>query len=249
MNQYKDEETAFFELLLSLWEGKWLISAFVAIAILLGGTFLFIKEKVYHSKLIYSVDTIPPFFNNAKASTDFQKKFYSKDIFEDWKKSNVNVSLIFEDFSATEVVNGFIFSKEDDDQLATLEFEKRGESFVLVRSNQSPILDDFFRYANFVNELLKKEYVVRANEELKIIESRFKDLASVDSSIIQTVLTTDRYIVSAEKGANVLSIERPTKPKKISPKTSLILALSIVLGGFLGVIFITIRNTIKNKKS
>ena len=77
---------------------------------------------------------------------------------------------------ATEVVDGFVLSKDEDEQLATLASEKKGGSFVLVKSNQLPILDDFFKYAIHINGLLKDEYVVRAKEELKIIEARFKDL-------------------------------------------------------------------------
>ena len=65
---------------------------------------------------------------------------------------------------------------------------------------------------------MKDEYVIRAKEELRIIDARFKDLSSTDSNIVNTVLSIDRYIVSAEKGARVLAIQRPTIPKKVSPK-------------------------------
>ena len=248
INQVQDDEIDLIELFQTLWDGKWLISAFVAIAILLGGSFLLTKDAVYESKLIYSVDAIPPFYIAKKASTDFQNKFYSVGVFEEWKKNNSDTSLVFEDFSATEVVDGFVLSKNEDEQLATLTSEKKGGSFVLVKSNQLPILDDFFEYATHINGLLKDEYVVRAKEELKIIDARFKDLSSADSNIVNTVLSIDRYIVSAEKGAKVLAIQRPTMPKKVSPKVSLILALSVVLGGMVSVFFILVRNAITKRK-
>ena len=248
MNQVQDDEIDLFELIQTLWNGKWLISAFVAIALLLGGGFLLLKDAVYESKLIYSVDSIPPFYGANKASTDFQNKFYSVTEFEEWKKNNNDISLVFEDFSATEVIDGFVLSKNEDEQLAILTSEKKGGSFVLVKSNQLPILDDFFEYVTHINGLLKDEYVVRAKEELKIIDARFKDLSSADSNIVNTVLSIDRYIVSAEKGAKVLAIQRPTMPKKVSPKVSLILALSVVLGGMVGVFFILVRNAITKRK-
>ena len=248
MNQVQDDEIDLFELFQTLWDGKWLISAFVAIAVLLGGAFLLSKDAVYESKLIYSVDTIPPFYSADKASTDFQKKFYSVSVFEEWKQNNSNTSLVFEDFSATEVVDGFVLSKDEGEQLAKVAFEKKGGSFVLVKSNQLPILDDFFKYATHINGLLKDEYVVRAKEELKIIDARFKDLSLADSNIVNIVLSIDRYIVSAENGANVLGIQRPTMPKKVSPKSSLILAMSVVLGGMVGVLFILVRNAIMKRK-
>ena len=249
MNQVQDDEIDLFELFQTLWDGKWLISAFVAIALLLGSGFLLLKDAVYESKLIYSVDTIPPFYEANKVSTDFQNKFYSVSVFEEWKKNNGDTSLVFDDFSATEVVDGFVLSKDEDEQLATLASEKKGDSsFVLVKSNQLPILDDFFEYATHINGLLKDEYVVRAKEELNIIDARFKDLGSADSNIVDTVLSIDRYIVTAEKGAKVLAIQRPIMPKKVSPKVSLILALSVVLGGMVGVFFILVRNAIAKRK-
>ena len=242
------DEIDLFELLQTLWDGKWLISAFVAIAVLLGGAFLLSKDAMYESKLIYSIDTIPPFYNADKASTDFQNKFYSASVFEEWKKNNGDTSFVYDDFSATEVLDGFVLSKNEDEQLATLASENKGGSFVLVKSNQLPILDDFFEYATHVNGLLKDEYVVRAKEELNIIDARFKNLGLADSNIVDTVLSIDRYIVTAEKGANVLAIQHPTMPKKVSPKVSLILALSVVLGGMIGVFFILVRNAIIKRK-
>ena len=83
MNQVQDDEIDLFETFQTLWDGKWLISAFVGIAVLLGGNFLLSKDAVYESKLIYSVDTVPPFYDADKASTDFQGQFYSVSVFEE----------------------------------------------------------------------------------------------------------------------------------------------------------------------
>jgi LPS O-antigen subunit length determinant protein (WzzB/FepE family) len=248
INQVRDDEIDLFEILETLWDGKWLITAFVAIAVLFGGSFLLLKDTVYESKLIYSIDTLPPFYVANKASIDFQNKFYSVSVFEEWKQKNTNTTLVFEDFSATEAVDGFVLSKNEDEQLATLVSENKGGSFVLVKSNQLPILDDFFEYATHINSLLKDEYVVRSKEELTIIEARFKDLSTADSNIVNTILSIDRYIVSAEKGASVLAIQRPTMPKKVSPKSSLILTMSLVLGGMVGLFFILVRNAITKRK-
>ena len=244
MSQTYDDEIDLFELFQVLWDGKWLISAFVVLAFLLGGGFILSKDKVYESKVVYSVEAIPPFYSGGKASTDFQKKFYSIDVFKEWKKNKDNTSLVFEDFSKTEVIDGFILSKNEDEKLAIL----KDSASILVKSNQLPILNDFYNYAEYINLLLKDEYVSRANDELKIIETRFNDLKSAESSIVQTVLSIDRYIATAEQGENVLSIERPSVPKKVAPKSSLILALSFVLGSFIGAAYVLIMNAIKTRR-
>ena len=244
MSQTYDDEIDLFELFQVLWGGKWLISTFVVLAFLLGGGFILSKDKAYESKVVYSIDNIPPFYNDNKASTDFQKKFYSIDVFNEWKKSNENTSLVFEDFSKTEVIDGFVLSKDDGATLAVI----KDSASILVKSNQLPILNDFYKYAEHINVLLKVEYVSRAKDELKIIETRFKDLSSADSSVVQTVLSIDRYIVSAESADNVLSVQRPSVPKKVAPKSSLILALSLVLGGFIGAAYVLIVNAIKTRR-
>ena len=248
MNKVQDDEIDLFELFQTLWDGKWLISVFVAIAVLLGGSFLLLKDAVYESKVTYSVDTLPPFYDENKASVDFQNKFYSVNVFEEWKQNNSDTSLVFEDFSATEVVDGFLVSKDERKQLATLASKKKGSSFILVKSNQLPILDDFFKYAHHINKLLKNEYVLRSNEELKIIEARFKNMVTPDSNILNTLLSIDRYIVTADKGADVLTIQRPTLPKKVSPKSFLIFTMSVVLGGMIGVFVLFVRNAITKRK-
>ena len=249
MNELQNDDIDLFELFKKLWDGKLIISAFVTISILLGAGYLLTKNAVYESKLMYNIDTIPPFYKEEKVSSDFKKKFYSINVFEDWKKNNSNTLLVFDDFNETEVIDGIVLSKSQGKLLAILKSGKKGISYVLVKSNNLNILNDFFKYTMYIIELLKDEYVERAKDELKIIESRFKDLNSADSNIVDIVLSIDRYIVSANKGANVLDVQRPTMPYKVSPKNTLILSLSAVLGGMVGVLFIIVLNAIKNRKN
>ena len=248
MNQVQDDEIDLFELFQMLWDGKWLISAFVATAVLLGGSFLLFKDAVYESKMTYSVDTIPPFYSANKASTDFRNKFYSVSVFEEWKENNSKASLEFEDFTDSEVVNGYLLAKDEKTQLAILTSEKNDDSFLIVKSNQLPLLDDFFKYINHINGQLRVEYIQRAHQELNIIETRFKDFSTANDSIISNILSIDRYIVTAQKGANVIAVQRPTIPEKVSPNSSLILAISLILGGMVGVFFILVRNAITKRK-
>ena len=81
-----DDEIDLFELSQTLWDGRWIISTFVAVAILFGSCWLLLKDASYESKMMYAVDTLPPFYATGKALADFQKKFYSRSVFEDWKK-------------------------------------------------------------------------------------------------------------------------------------------------------------------
>ena len=247
MNQTQDDEIDLFELLQTLWEGKWLITAFVAIAILLGGGFLLSKDPTYESNIFYTVDTLPPFYSVEKVSADFKKRFYSISVFKEWKKSNSKTPLEFDDFSLKQVVDGFVLSKGEG-ELATLSRQKNGDTFIAIKTNKLRILDDFFKYSQYVNGRMKSEYVERAKDELNIIESRFEDLSTSNHDIILRILAVDRFIVAVEKGEDVLKIQNPTRPQKLSPKSRLTLGFSLVLGGMVGVVLVLTRSYIMKRK-
>ena len=107
------DEIDLFELFKVLWDGKWLISTFMADSILVGGGFIFSKDQVYEAKLTHSVDTLPPFYDANKTLIDFHKKFFSFRVFEKWKQNNINSFLLFEYSSATEVVDGSFLSNNE----------------------------------------------------------------------------------------------------------------------------------------
>ena len=45
------DEIDLFELLEVLWDGKWIISTFIAGSILVGSGYIFFKDKIYESKV------------------------------------------------------------------------------------------------------------------------------------------------------------------------------------------------------
>ena len=90
-----DDEIDLVEFFETLWDGKWLISAFVAIAVLLGGGYILLTDTVYQTKIFfYDNNSIP--FNKKQNKLkpfqqsvyiDFQTKLYTEKIFDDWKES------------------------------------------------------------------------------------------------------------------------------------------------------------------
>ena len=96
-----DNEIEIFRFFKTLWNGKKIITVFTFIAILIGIAFYYFKAHVYESKLIYQVDTSLPNYDEKKALSDFRKIFYSKNIFEECKKSIGNISLVFKDIDNT----------------------------------------------------------------------------------------------------------------------------------------------------
>ena len=249
------EEISLFELFEILWEGKWWLTGFVALALVLAGAFLVFKDPVYESKLIYSSEKLPYFLGSGEAYADFRQILFSESVFNDWKKTNRKTVIPFEYLSVTEMMDGFIVTKDKRKQLVTLGSDKDGlkreRSFVLVKSVKLDSLqtaDYLYLYMQHINALLTARYLQMAKDALVIIEARFKDYSAINDSVVNNTLLIDRYIKSVEEGAQAFTIYRPTKPKKATSAV-LVLVSSVIVSGIIGVFYIFLRNAIGRYKA
>lgn len=72
---------------------------------------------------------------------------------------------------------------------------------------------------------------------------------SVTADSLVALLSVDRYISDVKMGANTLVIQRPTIPESTLSKPSLIIFVSAVIGGMLGVFIILILNITRARKN
>lgn len=249
MKQQNDLEIDLFEMFQALWNGKRLISAFIVISVLLSGPFLFFRDVKYESKVIYSIDTIPPFYMSDRVFADFQQKFLSSSIFENWKRSNNKISLKFEDFSPTEIIDGIVLSKNEASRLLAIKSETANRSFILIRSNQLSLLKDVFDYADYVNKLLRTEYIARAKDDLNIYRKSSANIFNTrdGNTNFLNFLDTQRYVKLAEQGKHVFTIHRPASPVKKDLSETMIILL-VALGGMVGAMCVLILNAIRKRK-
>lgn len=245
---YVNDEIDVIELLKICWQGKWIIGVAVLVAVLLGFAYVSVKEPVFESRLFYEVDTIPPFYKNDEIAKDFDKSFFNKDTFNAWKQSVGETNITFNDISTTNVIDGFTVSKDKSNRLVVLSGPYEENSFILVRTNDLSVLDDLFKYASFINNFLKRNYVLRAQDELKIVEARFNDISSANNAVITELLAIDRYIVSAEKGANPLTLKHSTLPESTSPRALIILSFSMLIGITVGAFIAFFYNATKKRQ-
>lgn len=245
-NEYLEKnykEIDIFENLYVLWENKWAIIIFIFLTLLLASLYLYTKEPVYESKIKYNIETTPPFHNDQRVALDFKQMFYLEKNFENWKNNQDNTLIDFSDFSSTEVKQGIEFSKEETHQLAAMK-----NSYILLRSNNLELINDFYQYSKHINKQLKIDYLDQTNDELKFIKTLFKDVSYQSNFIIEKILSNERYIFTSNQGANALSIQPPTMPKKVSPNTFLTLIFSAIIGSIIGVLFLVVRYAIITRK-
>jgi len=257
---HQDDEIDLFELFSDLWVGKWAIISFTLIAMIFGGSYAVYKERnqvfSYQSTIAFTAKNMPPFYDTNDTNhvfSDFRALFYSAPEFEVWKGGNDEVTIEFNDIALTQVVDGVELASNP--SLVSLD-----ASGLRVNTNDLQVLDGFHSYLRSLNETLTRQYTVRAGEEINYIERRFKDFWDADVALRDQVLiflqhTNEvrelvRYVERAEGGVHVFEINRPTPPVVTSaaPKTNLIVALSIVLGGFVGAAYVLLRNAIRRRR-
>jgi hypothetical protein len=304
IDQKENQDIDFFDLIQKLWSSKKIIANFVFIALLFASLYVYLKEPQYESRLHYSVQTMPPFYKSETVDmkdqavevikSQLKKTFYTKSNFDNWKKDNKNTVITFDDFSETQIIEGYVFSKSEDEKLATLASDEVIGSYLLARTKNLSLLNDFYNYAMHVNTILKSEFILKAKYELDNIDARIKrkDTSSfsvnteeeineikqkslderttldyialqeyrakeekarakdiVSETIMGRIYSLQSYIDESKRGAEVFTFYRPTLPKVVSARTSVVLFLFGSFGALIGIFFVLINNSIQKRKN
>ena len=215
MNQVQDDEIDLFELFQTLWDGKWLITAFVAFATLIGfGYSQLVQPKYYvsvpYTTNIYSVSAQQLCSDNIGCmESEAIKRFLSLS------------------------GNGWSIKRKS----STLSFSTSAP----LEQNQYDV------QIQQANTALTNEVYLEATTELALIQTELTDALLGTERVATNMLNAKRIIQSIDSGQSVISFGSVSVVKS-SPKVPLILALSVVLGGMVGVFFILVRNAITKRK-
>ena len=251
MNQKQNDEVGLIEFFEILWDGKQIISYFVVATLVAASVYINTVKHEYESKIIYSVDVVPSFYKSNNQETqirDFTKTFYNQNLFDSWKKKNQNTILSYKDISENLLIGNVLVDKPEKIRVVFLDKDDEIGAYIMVRSNQIRLLDEIYNYAGYINEAITKEYILRAKEEINIINKRSSEFSATTDIITSNLLSIDRYIMEAKNGANVFRIMRPTIPIQTWPMVNIILVASFMFGLFLGVVYIFIADAIRLRK-
>ena len=116
---------------------------------------------------------------------------------------------------------------------------------MVVRTNQLPVIFDFMKYTKHVATLLNNDYVVLAKSKLQNYKSIIGN-KSVDIKIVEKIVSLENFILLSSQ-SDLIGFDQPPFPKKISPRSLRIIAISIILGFIIGILFVIIRNAIINR--
>lgn len=237
-----DDEISIFELFQIVWKNKYqiiLITALFSISSILYHSY---KKSIFRSEITYEINIIPPFTNTAGVRQDIRNLFYSENYFIKWKNNNPNSKLEFSAFNYKKYIDGNIINKETSELLASINYNPKSErSFIRIVTKDLNLLNDFYLYFKSINNVLKNKYSIRSKEEVKMVEKRWEN-ALYNERIIPIVLNINRFILTIEKGKDILEITPPTFPKKVYPRTKLMAVLYSLVGFIFSIIFVFTRH-------
>jgi len=204
-----DDEVDLFELFETLWRGKWLISALVAISVLSGFVYLQLAQPKF------------------EVSVSFAVKLYS--------------------VSAQQTCGGKVFCIELMEDLES-NWNLTDKNSKLALSTEVPLsvktYDDVF---DKLSQTITNQIYNEALDEVTLIKTELNDALMNTERAATNILNARRIIKAIDSGQKAISFGS-VAIKKTSPKVPLVLALSILLGGMIGVVFVLVKNTIRKRK-
>ena len=219
-----DDEIDLFEFFETLWDGKWLISAFVTLATLIGFGYSQVAQPKYDVSVPFRVNIYSVLSQQICESNNQNQK--------DWRASDCLADGTLSYFLERLGSGWGLSAKNDAITYATS-----------TPSSVNAYEDALSNALISTNEALKDEAV----SELASIESISNDNVLATERVATNMLNAKRVVLSLEGGQNAISFGSVSVVKS-SPKVPLILALSVVLGGMVGVFFILVRNVITKRK-
>ena len=207
--EHYDDEIDLFEIVEILWQGKWIIVASVFIALAAAYAYLMNKEVVYEYNLPYSSITAP----DAGAFNHFLT-LSDVPFSLNTKSKTLSLTSVNPNYEAVISSEAAIIGNKLTQSLV----DEANLTLKLMENTSQYLIDE----ANLTLKLIKEDIPVQIlNSE--VAAKRYFEAKSVLQKI------TD--------GASAIEFQSVVKTVK-SPKVPLVLALSVVMGGMMGLFFI-----------
>lgn len=268
MNNHQ-EDIDIIDLILLLWKNRLIFVIFIIISTTFGGLYLLpnnkaedVKNPFYETNVHFTIDNEPPSLLKSQPNTysksmvrsDFHNLFDSMEVFSDWKRNNKVSEINFEDFSNIRIVD-MSYSLNNEKFFILMPKE---QNHVLLRSNKISILEDMFSYLNYVSDRLTYSYISYYEKQKKLIEIKFSEFNkkysdAPSAEYIFELIKINNFLNSIsddKKFINFGILEEPKNLNKPKPKESYPfhkLIAFVMIGAFLGFLFIYSRNLFINR--
>ena len=243
------DEIDLCEVIGQLWQGKLFIFSITLFAVMLGGLFLLTQEQRFESQISLSVKNIPPFYMEETVISDFKNLFYSETTFSRWQSTITGPLFNFDDISLYQNLDNFTFLKNTDTQLISFTKDHKNPVILAIYSDNYQLITQIYAYSKYTVGLLDSLYQIRAKEEVKLIQARLKMLGIAGEVMVEDLLKVDRFYLELSMKKSTIDIERPSAPKLVSIKASLLLILCIFLGVLIASVIVLVKQAIINHRN
>ena len=256
--EHYDDEIDLFEIVEILWQGKWIIVASVFIALAAAYAYLMNKEVVYEYNLPYSSITAPDAgaFNHFLTLSDVPFSLNTKSKTLSLTSVNPNYEAVISSEAAI-IGNKLTQSLVDEANLTLKLMEEESQSLVDEANLTLKLMENTSQYlideANLTLKLIKEDIPVqilnsevaakRYFEAKSVLQNITDGAEDVPVQILNSEVAAKRYFEAKSvlqkitDGASAIEFQSVVKTVK-SPKVPLVLALSVVMGGMMGLFFI-----------
>lgn len=242
-----DDEIDLFELVATLWAGRWVFVGYLGSALAIGFAALISATPEYSSRIALTPHLLPPFYEEPKVRDDFRRIFFDEAFFNAWQVASEERFLVYGDFSHRDDLDGFSFTRDRGLRLATFEASSTGDFSLLAKTRDRPVLDALYRYARHANKAMTDQYRNRAEKEARLMDARLESCPPSDQSALMYLLNLDRYMDAAGEQLT-LSVAYPTVPAKVGPGMGASLALYGALGGVAAICHILVSSALRRRK-
>jgi len=185
-------------------------------------------EEQYNSTVRYRILLRPDFMSSREIIPLYERMFFSKDIFLDWKKNNPFEFLSFEQIDK----NSGVFIKDRSDRAVIFDRKASDTFYSIYIKNKEPnakYFEAISSYLDFVN----KQLSINIANNLNKLEKKFKANQNTN------------YYEARLKEENVLIMEKPTLPKQTSFSKNTLFLYVFALTFFLVSLILTLKRNLE----
>ena len=240
------EHLSIRDLFFLLWEGKHIVVSIFILSLMVGALFAYNSSEKYLSKIYYNAQISMPLTETSEIQKDFYTLFLSKAFYGSWRSQNDGVSLSRSDIESTEIINGYIFEKEKSNIFVEFQSDKDGR-FVAVYTQDLKAISELYEYLNYISDGIRVKYMRRVKDEYdhlyKLLKAGYP-AAEVDANTLTMLQIIEKRLAGGEQ---VLKINAPTLPKRISRSKIATISICGLLGFLFGISLSLITVLVKTK--
>ena len=250
-----NDEIDLFELIETLWNGKVVIIAATTMALIIGGLFSIFLPKTYQSSFTLEYQLVSPLETMSEINSKFRRLFHNQKNYQEWKQLNPNSSVTYNEITTTQTIDGFTVAIKPESLFAQFIETKSGNLNLRVKSNDFKILEDMYLYLQFTDKMLSQRTLLKAKQQTETLQTSLSTLLSATENNIAnnentliSVLNIQSFASELENGNTLYSISRPSFPSKTSLSIRIILLVSLIMGGMIGVAIVLVKNAIQKRR-